>query len=911
MAPPKYTTATILSKPPVYTEEEARCQPRPPRLYEGNSRPCAPTGGFYEQYVDRTMTETSPEPRSVPFDMALPTRDFGFPFTPYAIQEDFMKALYDVLDQGKVGIFESPTGTGKSLSLLCAFLQWLYDQDHVSASASSAVNTVAEDDEPDWLKSYSVEHEQKRQQSEREARREELQTRIDRARKREASERRTKATWPTRQQAKKTKSAQAQSILNSGDSEYLLDEYDSDDSEPNNRRQAKNDTESNLSADVQELLKRLETRNGVAIRTISDQWEAQHEDEDVDELKIYFASRTHSQLSQFIREIKKTTYAESLHVVGLSSRKNFCINKDVQKLNSVHRINEQCLELQKKGSSKSCEYLPSMAEKSRLLDFRDHALAKVRDIEELVDVGKNLNTCPYYGTRQTIKPAQLVTLPYQHLLHKATRESLGISLKNNIVIIDEAHNLIDTITAIHTITIHSQQMRTALSQLSQYLQRYKSRLLGKNIVYIKQIMTIIKSAIGLLESHTQKNSPSTKEKILTVNDFVHELGIDHLNMFKIETFLKESKLARKLNGFLDMKKQEMQEKGTGAEHDINSNRSESSIPTLSQIESFLMALTNADKDGRILVATESGDTYVQYMLLNPANEFKEIVEEARSVVLAGGTMEPISDFLTHLFPYVERDRILKFSCGHIIPKQNLQVLTVAAGPSGQQLIYNYEHRSDVKLIDQTGQILANLCNVIPDGVVCFFASYPYMELVYKRWSTAESGNILDRIGKKKKVFREPREANMVDATLRDYSLHIDTAESGAILFCVVNGKMSEGINFSDRLGRAVVMVGLPFANLASAALGEKIKYVKEHTVNKSTDAGKEYYENLCMRAVNQSIGRAIRHQNDYATVVLLDERYNTSRVQNKLPGWIRESVNECTNFGQVMARAAGFFREKR
>lgn len=30
--------------------------------------------------------------------------------------------------------------------------------------------------------------------------------------------------------------------------------------------------------------------------------------------------------------------------------------------------------------------------------------------------------------------------------------------------------------------------------------------------------------------------------------------------------------------------------------------------------------------------------------------------------------------------------------------------------------------------------------------------------------------------------------------------------------------------------RAVVMVGLPFANLASASLKEKIKYVKEHAV---------------------------------------------------------------------------------
>jgi uncharacterized protein YktB (UPF0637 family) len=73
---------------------------------------------------------------------------------------------------------------------------------------------VVEDDEPDWLKSYSVEHEQKRQQSEREVHREELQTRIERARKREESERRTKATWTTRQQAKKSVSFMPSSFLN-------------------------------------------------------------------------------------------------------------------------------------------------------------------------------------------------------------------------------------------------------------------------------------------------------------------------------------------------------------------------------------------------------------------------------------------------------------------------------------------------------------------------------------------------------------------------------------------------------------------------------------------------------------------------------------------------------------------------
>lgn len=48
--------------------------------------------------------------------MANKTQDVGdihfpFPFTPYSIQKDFMAELYQVLESGKIGIFESPTGT--------------------------------------------------------------------------------------------------------------------------------------------------------------------------------------------------------------------------------------------------------------------------------------------------------------------------------------------------------------------------------------------------------------------------------------------------------------------------------------------------------------------------------------------------------------------------------------------------------------------------------------------------------------------------------------------------------------------------------------------------------------------------------------------------------------------------------
>ena len=36
---------------------------------------------------------------------------FPFPFTPYDIQVEFMKNVYRTLEQGKIGILESPTGT--------------------------------------------------------------------------------------------------------------------------------------------------------------------------------------------------------------------------------------------------------------------------------------------------------------------------------------------------------------------------------------------------------------------------------------------------------------------------------------------------------------------------------------------------------------------------------------------------------------------------------------------------------------------------------------------------------------------------------------------------------------------------------------------------------------------------------
>lgn len=76
-------------------------------------------------------------------------------------------------------------------------------------------------------------------------------------------------------------------------------------------------------------------------------------------------------------------------------------------------------------------------------------------------------------------------------------------------------------------------------------------------------------------------------------------------------------------------------------------------------------------------------------------------------------------------------------------------------------------------------------------------------------------------------------------------------------------------------------------------------------------AGGEFYLNGTMRAVNQAVGRAIRHRGDYAAVLLVDGRYEGERVASKLPGWMKESVVKGKSVGVVISGLKVFFDGKK
>lgn len=267
---------------------------------------------------------------------------------------------------------------------------------------------------------------------------------------------------------------------------------------------------------------------------------------------------------------------------------------------------------------------------------------------------------------------------------------------------------------------------------------------------------------------------------------------------------------------------------------------------------------------------------------------------------------------------------LQLEANHVIDNSQIFVGVFPRGPSGAELIGTFQNTSSFNFQDDIAQSIYEICKVTSYGVLCFFPSYALLEKVLER---------MQRTGKYKETLQlkeiviEPRSgpAEDFEKIIKHYYKTISECKksptgvtqisnrstvTGAIFFAVYRGKVSEGLDFADENARAVINVGIPYPAFKDPRVTLKKEYNDRHTKTGSLLPGMQWYETQAFRAMNQALGRCIRHRNDWGAVIFLDQRFTTPRNIQKLSKWVRPSVKSFSRFPEGIDALREFMKSK-
>ncbi|KAJ3657367.1 hypothetical protein Zmor_009176 [Zophobas morio] len=716
-----------------------------------------------------------------------------FPFPPYDIQVNYMEKVLECLQERQNGVLESPTGTGKTLSLLCASLAWL---EMKKAQIQAQRHTLSED----FLKELNI---------------------------------------------------------ISGENS---------------------------------------TRGLLGTPT------------------IIYASRTHTQLSQAMQELKRTCY-NHMKACVIGSREQMCVHQEVLNEKSNALKVHLC---RLKVRERSCMYYNKVEKKK--LDPEITQLSVV-DIEDLVKLGQNHKFCPYYMAKELKQSADIVFTPYNYLLDPKTRKALGLELANNVVILDEGHNIEKVCEESASIQIKSTDITLCIDEVTAVMKALSEDVVidfndkevpkdftAEELCVLKEMLLNFEKALDEI-ALTSTNAEGTYFEGNYIFGMFEKAGIYDRNLHQVQNLLEKivQFLATANDG-------PFARKGAGLQlfSDLLAIAYASLTPQFKEKIQKCYKVHIAMEENRKKVSddwltkatSKSKCRVLSYWCFSPGFGMNMLMDQGvHCVILTSGTLAPLKPLISEL----ELNVGVRIENPHIVTGEQVCVKILTKGPDNEPLNCNYQNRSNPNYLRSLGQVIMNLIRFIPHGVLIFFPSYPIMQTCQQAWQ--ESG-IWNTINQTKPIFVEPRDKPTFAVAMNEYYTKInDPSIRGAVFMGVCRGKVSEGLDFADVNGRAVFIVGLPYPPLKDPKIILKKRYLDVcNAKDKEYLRGDDWYSLEATRAINQAIGRVIRHKNDYGAIILLDSRFTNPRVQSNLSLWLRKHIKIMQNFGSTVKDLRVFFQ---
>ncbi len=559
------------------------------------------------------------------------------------------------------------------------------------------------------------------------------------------------------------------------------------------------------------------------------------------ENKLLVSFRTRSQLHIFLKELK----ALEQHPLAVSffSKQDMCplrVKSHIPYfdfLEECRRLKENC----ESATKPYCRFYWNLIK--RKCQAEEAALDCARNILDPKEAAKRMakeGFCAYESLKRILSQVNIFLGTYNYTFNKPVRDALlqswGVDLSNVYLIVDEAHNLPTLARELLSDHITQSTVESAMKETENF--EHES-------------LAAVQEYLSLLADHIfQRARMRLRNATLKVLDpqEVSDLFLGASGTSGIE-------VAETLQEYGEHVKEQRQKLGKIKIFSYNHRIGKF-------IENFLQRI---GKKYIHLIQRGSGDRIdLEVKCLDGREITDPILREARGGIVMSGFLSP---------PKVYRDLILRSQADvHLkefdspFPSEN-RLIMVASDVSSR-----FERRTD-RMLQKWREYIEGISEANEGNMGVFFTSYNLMN------------KIISNIGTDRQLIVEERKTRRSDVMERLM------ASRHNMLFGVMGGKFSEGMDYPDNLLTCVVTVGLPYAtwSIYQKAL---IDYYDYQFLGK----GRMYaYLTPAIFRLVQACGRVHRSATDKGCIVILDERITRPDVKQLFPTYYQKEMKTVNN----------------
>lgn len=522
-------------------------------------------------------------------------------------------------------------------------------------------------------------------------------------------------------------------------------------------------------------------------------------------------------------------------LVDLVSKRDMCLRPEANEMHPA-RFPDFC---SRETRTRSCKYLG---------DVDQDTLQRVRNgvfhVEELMQASKEAGLCPHLVAMTAAEDAQVVVADYNHLfsdIREQSLERLGVDLSDVVLIVDEAHNLPDRIRQNHAHRLTD----FLLDQVKGEARRHKLRDIESDCDALRECLTDLADAAERAGTAQSARLGDDAAKVAT------------MDIQALHTAFEKARnsgtlgLHRTLQDVIEDLTVLVKKVRAGQDDQVFSEQLQETLEDWGRFREGALRYVEWD---------EAGGISLHVRLLDPGIPARKVFDAVHSAILMSGTLSPPEMVRDLLGLDKERTDVRKYPSP--FPPEH-RLLVVGTGFSTR-----FKERGPA-MWSKMGKAIEDVASTAKGNIAVYAPSYK----VLKDVRDASEPRI-----KKESIVEEPGMSKGERDRVLD-TLSGAKKRGGAVLWGVLGGSFSEGVDFKDNLLSAVVIVGLPLAP-PDLEVEAAIEYLDKRFRGKGRLYGYTY---PAMQKALQAMGRGIRSADDRCAIMLLDQRYLQRPYVDLLP----------------------------